>query len=396
MLTKQCIFLLIVLFTVVCSSFKFKGNSCQQTRNVEMFVVDGQGMVGDQTFRDQILKHYFQPLNKEQNKYKYCFNLSVNLFSGDRVSEVSENSEDIKALLSRGNLYTANGVLLISNEASYYWRFLLMSLDSYVNTKIDTLVVFVRYFPPAFINKLYELKYKWHINVVLIIHYFRYSYIMKFYHFGNNIHEQYDRLPHKLVSGYYYDDLAKTLLGVIRRPEHNRYEFIRNIPKPQDTNCLANTTVAILYKPFGEYFCFEDWFVELMVWLESLLVVNNLENNVKLHFFINGPVSLGLTGLRYKHKITRLRNLAELSASGEKKVVLTTYLEKYEYLFERVNLLLERYKLPAVGFVVRKKEINAEYKAPFRKNNIIDVGIGETSSKKATDLLVDSLKEAGC
>ena len=275
--------LCLVLFQGVSNAFDFKLNLCQQMKNVEMFVIDGQANTGDEIFSDMILKHYFQPLIVEQEKYQHCLNLSIRLFLGDVTTEVGQTNKNIEVVYSKGSAYKANGVFLVTNEESYYWRFLLDSLDGYKKSrKIDTLIVFVRYFPPSLINKLYELQHQWHIAVVLVFHHFKYSYVIKDYQFN---HEIYERLSQKIVSAYYYDTLRKTLLDIIQRPENDRFEFIRNIPNKKDTSCLVNKTIAIVYKPFDEYFCYEDWFVELMVWLENLLVINNKENNVKIHFF---------------------------------------------------------------------------------------------------------------
>lgn len=107
-------------------------------------------------------------------------------------------------------------------------------------------------------------------------------------------------------------------------------------------------------------------------------------------------MSFGLTGLKYKHRFTRLRGLMDLITPKEKKVVLTTYLEKNERLFERVHMLLGMYNMPVVGFVVRKKDKTGGYKVPFRRNGIIDVGIGDTASVEAIDLLINSLVDVGC
>ena len=395
---------------IVSHAIIFKVNQCnsQKPKNVKLLVVENSN-IKHKTFCEKVLKYYFKPLLQEQlrNDKKYCFNISTTLFISDGIIEIENGDYNLETSVTTAD-QVQNGPW--NDKERKFWTVLSKTLEGYARLKneqkIDTLIVIVSNFPQALINKLYLLQNKWHMNIVFVLHYSRLSSQLGIFHrnFRNRI---YERLSHKLVSGYFYNSIHKTLLDFIQNPQYDRFEFIRNIPNSKDTICLTNKTIAIVYKPYAKYFCYEDWFVQLMVQLETVLIVNNKENNVKFHFFINGLVSFGLPGLKYKHRFSRITQAEDLytSDADRKKIVLTAYIDKNELLFKGINEEFAR-SLPLVGVIVRDKDVEKEhlryrtkstfYTRPYRKENIVNVAMKDINSQAAIDLLLDTIIKEGC
>jgi len=394
---------------IVTDAITFKVSSCEKVKNVKFIVANNNPFSMTEVFTEDIQKYYYQPMLNEQLRYskKYCFRLSMTLVTAEGTIDIYDGDN------YQGKSITTNSQIeywtWLSKERKF-WKLLSKTLEGYANRKnehkLETLVVFVSYFPQVFLNQLYLLQYKWNMDVIFVLHYFSGSQYMRIVQ-RNLRSEIYERLPHKIVSGYFYDSIHKPLLDVILNTDYDRFEFTRNALNSRNTSCLANTTIAIVYKPIYKYFCVEDWFIDIMVWLENLLVMNNKESNVKLHIFINNPITFGLRGLQQKHKITRIRRTEDLieSVRDEKVVVMTTYLEIDEFVFIHINKKLERV-LPLVGLVVRDKgmfrhskvyfEKKPKYEALYSKENIVRSDIKDISSDDTIDLLIDTLIKVGC
>jgi len=151
---------------------------------------------------------------------------------------------------------------------------------------------------------------------------------------------------------------------------------------------------------------YEDWFVELMIRLENILVVKNKEMNVKFRFFIIGTIYFDLPKMVYNYEITKIKSMSDLYTcygNGENKVFLVSFIEEYNRIFQALNGMLVKQK--NAGLIARaepnsldNREFvkNHKYRAPFRQNNIVDVSIGDISSSETMDLLLEALIEAGC
>jgi len=409
-------YLMIVAFLLLSAEskmamtrFTYKIKFCQHIRNVRMVIADSLSSAGDYQFISRIAKHYYQPLVREitQHDSEDCFNnVSLFLVTMYGIERIKNSDEEMDALYSSfdTSLYPT-WYWSTANEARY-WENFLEILDDLVSRKPpETFVFFVRSFPEVFLTKLYELHYKLHLNMVVVFHdSYLYSHLKSNVRgYGSGILEN---LPHVIASNFYYDALQRKLLQSIKNPEQNRFEFVRNVESSINTSCLRNTTIGVIYKVVDRMPYYEDWFVELMIRLENILVVKNKEMNVKFRFFIIGTIYFDLPKMVYNYEITKIKSMSDLYTwygNGENKVFLVSFIEEYNRIFQALNGMLVKQK--NAGLIARaepnsldNREFvkNHKYRAPFRQNNIVDVSIGDISSSETMDLLLEALIEAGC
>jgi len=375
-----------------------------------LFISDNHSSLGNRDFIIPILKYYYEPLAKELTKYDFerCFNTSLFLVKMHGIDEIKSYSEESEAL------YTAVDDKVISEDwyssiENDYWKNLSRMLDDLVRRKKgkrqETFVFFLRYFPETFLDKLYELQYKSHIDVVVVFHDSVFSSFVNddVSSYGNG---RFEKLPHVIASSVYHNNLRKSLLDAIRNPKMNWFDFIRNVESSTNTSCLKNTTIGVIYKVVDRMPYYENWFVELMIRLENILVVKNKEMNVKFHFFIIGTIYFNLPKMVYNYEITKIKVISDLytwhgtGGGKEKKIFLTTFLEEHDNVFEALNSILAKYNVAGliarVNVNHRDLVINHKYRALFRQNNIVDVNIDESSSDDTINLLVEALILAGC
>ena len=253
---------------------------------------------------------------------------------------------------------------------------------------------------------MHELQYKLNTDVIVVLHdsdfdsYLRSSVTG----YGNGIFEN---LPHVIASLYYYNRLSKDLLEIIKNPKQNRFDLIRNTDSSTNISCLKNTNIGVIYKVVDKMPYYENWFVELMIRLENVLVDKNKEGNVKFHFFIIGTIYFNLPKMaHHNYEITKIKTLSSLYSwyltdKGKNKVFLTTFLEEYDMIFEALNSFSMLGKYKNVGLIARKDyddDFKKIYKSklPSLQNNIIDVSIDDCSSDETLDLLLEALVEEGC
>jgi len=74
----------------------------------------------------------------------------------------------------------------------------------------------------------------------------------------------------------------RQFIDVVRNPKFDRNKYIENIPSLVDVGCLQNLTVAFIFASGG--FWLDVKLTNLIVFLESALIVNNKFNNITFNF----------------------------------------------------------------------------------------------------------------
>jgi len=385
---------------VLCCKFKFKVKPIQQKKEITMAIFVAPLYF---TMPKAIINNYYKPLRRELINQDMFAN--VNLYLDILISsETILHIDDIVEadLFSLQQYSILNWELRSKTNTAFSKRFSNF-LEDYGNDNDDNavLVLIVSHLPATCLQQLIRIKHDTGVGIIII-------FLVQYSSFETHI--PYKHFP---MSFYLHDDDPTNKRGLmfnllkegVTNPYFDRFEALRSVVSMRNTSCVSGVELVWIFNFYLSPFGFEDQFVQLLVRMEKLLVLDNnqevafkivvihnevmIQNEMERGKYIHYDYGMKLQPPRFNYGSYK-RFFQEPISQDRKnnKVFLNIYFERDTIANGIMNDRGLQYISMPVYYLSNEQ--------PRIENNRIHVNHKDIASDEVVDLILEALIDIAC